>query len=61
MGLKLDKKRPYGVVYGAHERKAAYEQDEKLFGPDGNCIDEPDTTTLSLNKPAETRARDGIR
>jgi hypothetical protein len=57
MGLKLDKTRSYGTVYG--HPNAAYEQDGKLFKPDGTEYVEtlpPADNTLKLPE-----RRDGLR
>lgn len=41
MGLKLDKKRSYGMIYGVYEKapEAAFEQDGNLYRGDGSLIE----------------------
>lgn len=61
MGLKLDKHRGYGIVYG--HTTVAYEQDGLQFRPDGTLYDDEEKqeqlAPQTLRLPE--KQRDGLR
>jgi hypothetical protein len=61
MGLKFDKAKPHGTVYG--HPNVSHEQDGHMFRPDGTeYVEEPSTIgTATSNTLRVPERRDGLR